>query len=204
MGGRRGPTVAADDRPGLTSGGPGDRSVPDRPDSRYRLLTRPTDTPRLAAVAGLVGGLLILLDGLVEWAVASFVPAWGFVPLGTWNAGFAVFEAVVGMAILYPSWRITQTPPRNVLWGTLILLLGLASILAGGGFAIGALLTVTSGVLAISWRPSPPFYLAPADVRMCLDCGVSFEEAAPMCPKCGTPYEPPGALVDLALGREFR
>lgn len=172
-------------------------------DFRFRLVALPPDTPRIASVAGYVGGLLILIEGLVELVGGLYVTVLGFVAFGSWITLTGGVGVVLGALILYLSFRLTLTSPNHRVFGVLLLALGLVSFVAGGGFAIGLLLCVAGGVWAIGWRPSPPFYVAPVGVWMCLTCGVAYDASSPKCPVCGSEYEVPGSTTHSPGARDF-
>ncbi|MFQ5998323.1 MAG: DUF6114 domain-containing protein, partial [Candidatus Bathyarchaeia archaeon] len=44
-------------------------------------------------------------------------------------------------------------PAQNKAWGVIILVLSIISIVIGGGFAIGFILGIIGGALAIAWHP---------------------------------------------------
>ena len=72
--------------------------------------------------------------------------------------GFASALTVLGLAsgvmVLLGSAMFYSRPSESQLWGAIILAFSVVSILGGmGGFLVGLILGVVSGLLALTWKP---------------------------------------------------
>lgn len=126
------------------------------------------DSPRWAFYAGLAGGVLILfaafLGALFFTAIAAFD---GTIPGWAWWAGprdgvvgddgfpqvplmIAIWGLVTGIAVLLCALRVKERPDEAAIPGVIMLVAGLLSFLALGGFLLGGILAITGGVLAIA------------------------------------------------------
>ncbi len=76
----------------------------------------------------------------------------GFGLAGTWFQVVAVIGAAAGIMILVGAIMVYNRPARASSWGALILAFSIVSLLAMGGFFLGAILGVVGGVLAMTFR----------------------------------------------------
>jgi hypothetical protein len=176
----------------------------------------PKAYPVAAFVVTLIGGILILLDGLYLLAVSAFVStvssAYGVsIPgvSGLFEA-LAAVGLIFGLIILIGAIMMWRNPSSAKMWGIVVILLGLISIISGGGFILGLILALVGGILALVWHPpaaaqtawssaptAPP--AAPAGgappamggARYCASCGSPNAANVQFCAKCGAPM-PPG------------
>lgn len=103
-----------------------------------------------AAVLNVVGGLLMMLEGVYFAAYGSSIPSGSLIPSLRVSGYLAVVEGalVLGLGLLvftWPSWH------RVVGIGSISL--GLLSLFSGGGFLLGAFLAWIGGVIAIYHAP---------------------------------------------------
>lgn len=96
----------------------------------------------------LIGGIFILLNGLLIaalGALASFIFIPGGVPVLAWGIMGIVFAliVIVGAFVLH------SNPDQHMMWGAIILIFSIISIVIGGGFIIGMILGSIGGVLAL-------------------------------------------------------
>jgi hypothetical protein len=128
-----------------------------------------SEKPTAAFALSLAAGILILINGAVIGAIASFlsriVPR--FIAYGPPRMEailrlfvasrflyvFAIPGIVLGIIVIAAAVLLYQNPAQNTLWGIIILVLSILSIFIGGGFIIGLVLGIIGGVLALSWRP---------------------------------------------------
>ncbi|MGI0155875.1 MAG: DUF6114 domain-containing protein, partial [Thermoplasmata archaeon] len=142
--------------------------------------------PTAAFVLSLIGGVLILLGGASElWLTvahrgAFFAPPYsdGLVVLGL--AGIALGSIVVASSAL-----LFLYPHDHVVYGVLILVLSVLSVISYAGYLVGLVRGVVGGALAIAWAPVRWFsagygpggwpYPSPSSPavshRVCLKCG---------------------------------
>jgi len=102
----------------------------------------------------LIGGIFILLGGIVEVAIGSFLAIFTFGLTGA-VVIFGIMGIIIGIVIIAGSAQINSNPEKShVTWGSIILALSIISIFAGfGGFFIGFILALIGGILAIVWKP---------------------------------------------------
>ena len=114
-------------------------------------------------VLGIVGTILILVEGVVVLVAASSVSA----PVeiaGILSAlgGIDIFLGIV-LVILFVLYSMSEDPVGQSAWGTIIAVVGAFSLLVGGGFLVGFVLVFTAGVLAVILAnlPETPSWVAP-------------------------------------------
>jgi len=108
--------------------------------------------PVRAILFSLAGGLVVLASGLAGVYIpelAVFAPA-VLVAVGL----------ISGTIILVGAFGLWMVPRRHVLWGLIVVLSSVPSLLIGGGllgvlFPIGFMLSLLGGILAIQWKPRP-------------------------------------------------
>lgn len=121
---------------------------------------------RWAFYAGLAGGILILLaaflGALLFTAIAAFggtMPGWAWwrADVGDNDGGFpevpiliAVWGLVTGIVVLLCALRIKERPDEAAIPGIAMLVAGLLSFLALGGFLLGGIFAIAGGVLGIA------------------------------------------------------
>lgn len=168
--------------------------------------------PSTAYWLSVIGGILIVLDGVVAIAeaialrslVESIVPGASGILIG-----LGALAVLFGLIIVFLGLRIKSNPALARRSGIVIILLSLVSFLGGGGFFIGLILGLIGGILAVTWNPpmatqpmygrpgsggSPPWTtptsppLQPgAPQRFCSSCGSPNVASAQFCAKCGAP-----------------
>ena len=107
-----------------------------------------------ARIASLVGGVLILVGTVVAGFVSNY--AFWYTPPGTPVAAtgpgaiLLMIGGASGVVVLVSSTQLERVEPGRVpTWGVAVLIAGLASFVATGGFIIGGLSAVTAGVLVL-------------------------------------------------------
>ena len=63
---------------------------------------------------------------------------------------------VIGIIIIVGGVMMYSRPASSTIWGVIILLLSLVSIVATGGLILGLILGLIGGVLAIAFKPMAP------------------------------------------------
>lgn len=106
-------------------------------------------------VISLMGGLLVLIEGLVVAFVGPLLATAGSIRADALLFGVAVI--VQGLMIMWASWGLRRSSSRHVVLGTAIVALSMAAmLLAGGGFIIGSVLGIVGGGWAMmSSEPRP-------------------------------------------------
>jgi len=141
------------------------------------------DKPTAAFVLSLIAGIFILLNGLVVAWLGSL-----FAILGMEEIGIALIAVgmVFGVVVLLGAIMLYAQPKQHVVWGVIVLVLSLGSIIIGGGFFIGLILGLVGGILGIIWKPT-----AAGAMRICPRCGRQVALEYNVCPHCGNVF--PGA-----------
>jgi hypothetical protein len=117
-------------------------------------LNAPEQKPTAAAVLSIIGGVFILLGGIAEIAVGSYVSSLSYVTGGGAIIGLGLLGVIMGLLILILGILLLSNPDSNVTYGVLIIVFSLISLLSFlGGFVIGFLLALIGGILALTWRP---------------------------------------------------
>lgn len=98
------------------------------------------------------GGLVVLASGVAAVSVPELA---ALAPVVLVSVGL-----VSGAMILVGGLGLWVAPRRHVAWGAIVVLSSVPSLLIGGGllgilFAIGFMLSLIGGFLAIQWRSSP-------------------------------------------------
>lgn len=114
------------------------------------------DKPTAAFVLSLIAAIFILLNGLVVAAIG------GILALIFPEVGIALIALglVFGVVVLIGAIMLYAQPQQHVIWGILVLLFSIFSLVIGGGFIIGFILGLVGGILALVWKP--PVAPAPA------------------------------------------
>jgi hypothetical protein len=123
-------------------------------------------------ILSLIGGLIITIGS----AIAAFLSAFG-APYGTyygmgpgmmggygfgfgydsgWYIGFSLVSLVFGILVLIGAIMLNARPTEHVTWGIIVLVFSVASFIGMGGYFIGAILGITGGALALSYRTTTP------------------------------------------------
>ena len=113
------------------------------------------EKPTAAFVLSLIGGIFVLLGGIWLAALGTILAFF------TFGAGLilGVF-ALFGIIIIIGAIMMYASPSSAKLWGVIVLVLGIISMI-GIVTALGGLLSLIGGILAMVWKPvkseeSPP------------------------------------------------
>lgn len=74
-----------------------------------------------------------------------------------WGAGWyyiVLINIVSGIVVLIGALMLYSRPKQAHMWGTLVLVFSIVSLVGMGGFMIGAILGIVGGALAIAWKPT--------------------------------------------------
>jgi hypothetical protein len=128
-----------------------------------------SEKPTTAFIISLLGGIFVIIGGLIWAALGTLLAI--FFGLGFLLYAFLAF----GIVILIGAVMINSNPRSAHTWGIVILVLGIFS-LVGVTTALGGLLAIVGGALALSWNPmrEPSVPIPPAP-----------SVAASFCPTCG-------------------
>jgi len=132
------------------------------------------DHPTNAAILALVGSVLMMVGGILFLAVSALIlphldimsfpsvhtppglilgsiPAIASGVVGT----MGLFELASGIIVLASAVILLTRSDDVRTWGVLILVFSVLSFLGMGGFVVGAVLGIVSGILTLCWKPSP-------------------------------------------------
>lgn len=165
------------------------------------------ETPNVAFILSVIGGILVFIGGLVEIALGAFLSSL-FSNLNVrpivllfqiWKIlGFV--GMVWGALIMVGAVMLLIKPDQHTIWGVFVVVFSILSWFGGfAGFIIGFILALVGGILGITWKPST-FQFQPAPIssssyvpypplapttRVCPTCGNGVEPSARFCTYCG-------------------
>ena len=155
--------------------------------------------PTAAFVLGLIGGILVLLVAAYVLYVISVVTSiasgygisvGGFFGAVTW---YFYLGLVMGLLMIVSAVMLYAKPQQHVIWGVLLLVFSLVSIISGGGFVIGLILGLVGGILGIVFKPMPAMMAGatmgapPGGAMTCPYCGGAVNMTTRTCTMCGKP-----------------
>jgi hypothetical protein len=106
------------------------------------------EQPTAAFILSLLGGIFVLLPGLALSALGTYL---AFFTLG---AGLILWIfPIFGIIIILGAVMMYVTPSSTKMWGIVVLILGVFS-LVGVITGLGGLLALIGGILAIIWKPT--------------------------------------------------
>ncbi len=119
------------------------------------------EKPTAGFVLGLIGGIFILLNALLIIAAAAILAGMSGIPGFPSGASdivtiYAAIGLIFALLVLVGSVLLYMRPQQHVIWGVVVLLFSLFSIIIGGGFIIGLILGLVGGILGIVFKPSAP------------------------------------------------
>ena len=114
-----------------------------------------------AFVLSLIAGILILMNAAAVAAAATWSP--GIFPTLPGSSGndtavlysVAVVGLICGALVVLGAMMLRSRPARKRVWGIMIAVLSVPSVVTGGGFIIGFILGIIGGVSALSRKPLP-------------------------------------------------
>jgi len=149
----------------------------------------PLEKPTAAFVLSLIGGIFILLWGAAIAAVGAYAQSVTFGLAGGGIVAIGGLEAVLGLLVIVFGVLLYVAPQHHVMYGVLVLVFAIVSLIGLGGLFIGFLLALIGGILGIVHKPTPPspavVYVQPQ--RVCPKCGVAVGTDVKFCPRCGNP-----------------
>ena len=117
-------------------------------------------------VLSLIGGILILVNGVMSFLMLTYYGAdfgwmWGMMggyqgmmgslgfPFGSFP-GLMLVALVCGIIVTIGALMLNSRPTERRSWGIVILIFSIVSFVGMGGFYMGAILGVAGGALALS------------------------------------------------------
>lgn len=147
------------------------------------------EKPIAAFVLSLIGGIFILLWGLVIAGIGAQVQSVSFGVVGGAVLAIGAIESLMGLLILVFGVLLYVSPEHHTVYGVLVLVCSLVSLIGLGGLIIGFILALIGGILGIAHRTTPAspqvVYVQPQ--RVCVKCGRPVAPDTRFCPACGNP-----------------
>lgn len=120
----------------------------------------------LSFILSLIGGVLILINGIMSFMMLTFYGAdfgwmWGIMggyqgmmgsmgfPFGSFM-GLMLVALVCGILVIIGAVMLNARPNAHRSWGVVIIVFSVISFLGMGGFLIGAILGIVGGALALT------------------------------------------------------
>jgi hypothetical protein len=160
--------------------------------------TPPEESPSAAFGLALAGGIIVILAGLVVAALGAAVTFF----LAGIGGIFGLIGVFWGIMIIIFANLLRSRPEQHAGYGAAIIVFALLSWFGSfGGFAIGFILALIGGILAILWKPGGvsvnvtmasgtfqsegSFAQASVSTKFCPSCGAPVEAGATFCRNCG-------------------
>ncbi len=96
---------------------------------------------------GMMGGFRGMMGGY--WGMMG---GYGF-PFGS-IVGLSLIGLISGVLVIIGAVMLDTRPSEHTIWGIIVLVFSIISLLGLGGFFVGAILGIIGGALALSWRPT--------------------------------------------------
>jgi hypothetical protein len=118
----------------------------------------PTERPTKAFNLTLIGGILIIINGMLLGVVAKwFIGIMPTLPGSTGNdptflIELAVVGVIFGILVLLGAIMLHLKPENKKIWGTMAIVFSIPSVIMGGGFIIGFILGIIGGKIAFSGK----------------------------------------------------
>jgi len=156
--------------------------------------------PTAAFVLGLIGGILVLAVSAYILSIIATVTALagsygvsvgGLFGLVTW---YFYLGVVSGLLMIVSSVMLFAKPKQHTIWGALLLVFSIVSLISGGGFFLGFILGLIGGILGLIFKPmagmmaGAPMGMpgqAPPGAMTCPYCGGAVNPATRTCTMCG-------------------
>jgi hypothetical protein len=118
-----------------------------------------TEKSTRAFTLSLVAGLLIVCNAVAVGVAGAYFP-WIFPTLpGSDNnaavpfATIAVIALICGALVLFAALMLRTKPENKKVWGIMMVIFSIPSVITGGGFIIGFILGILGGRSAFSGKP---------------------------------------------------
>jgi hypothetical protein len=153
--------------------------------------TPPITRPTAGLVLSILGGVFVVFGGLALLLVQG---TFGFYLSGiAAEAICAPIGFIIGVVMILGAVDAYVRPQRKVIWGTIIIILSLASwVFALGGMIFGSVLGLAGGILIVAHKtsllPAPPqLIIREREVVKiaCRNCGAIVDFEMMTCPYCG-------------------
>jgi hypothetical protein len=113
-----------------------------------------TETPKLAFSLSLIAGLLVVCNAVAVGVAGAYFP-WIFPTLpGSDNNAMVPFATIAfiglicGALVLFGAILMHARPVNKKIWGVIVMVFSIPSVITGGGFIVGFILGIMGGFLA--------------------------------------------------------
>ena len=117
-----------------------------------------SEKPAKAFTLSLMAGTLILINAVLLGVVAKwFIGIMPTLPGSTGNdptflIELATFGLIIGVLVLLGALMLHIKPANKKVWGIMIIVFSIPSVIMGGGFIIGFILGIIGGKIAFSGK----------------------------------------------------
>ena len=148
----------------------------------------PVRKPTAAFVLALIGGIFILLWGLVIVAIGLAAQSESFGLFGGDITTLGAVESTLGILVVIFGVLLFVMPDHHVVFGVLVLVFSIVSLVGLGGLIIGFILGLIGGALGIAHKTTP-------DVVVVNPYPPYYQQAPPLVPASPVyAQSPPGAV----------
>jgi hypothetical protein len=119
----------------------------------------PSEVPTRALTLSLIAAILILINSALVGAAATWFP-WVIptLPGNSGNDTTVLYDAsavglICGVLVLLGAMMLRSRSTNRKVWGVVVMVFSIPSVLSGGGFVIGFILGIIGGALALSAKP---------------------------------------------------
>ncbi|MCW4028723.1 MAG: DUF6114 domain-containing protein [Candidatus Bathyarchaeota archaeon] len=111
-----------------------------------------------AFTLSLTAGILILINAAGLAIVARwFLDIMPVLPGSTGNDPMLFYTLsaiglILGLLVLFATLMLRNKPANKKVWGIMIIVFSVPSVIMGGGFIVGFILGIAGGVKAIKWK----------------------------------------------------
>jgi len=122
-----------------------------------------SEKPTAPFALSLIGGILMVLSGAVLGAIGPFLSSIidpipigrSFIYIRSILYTLMGLKIILGIIVIIAAVLLYSNPVQKTLWGVIILVLSIISIvLAGPVSFIGSVLGIVGGALALTWKPT--------------------------------------------------
>jgi hypothetical protein len=122
-----------------------------------------SEKPTAPFALSLIGGILMVLSGAVLGAFGPFLSSIigpirigrSFIYISGILYALTGLKVILGIIVIIAAVLLYSNPVQKTLWGVIILVLSIISIvLAGPVSFIGSVLGIVGGALALTWKPT--------------------------------------------------
>ena len=117
-----------------------------------------SERPTIAFIFSLTAGILIITNAVLLGVVAKwFIGIMPTLPGSSGNdptllLGLATVGLIFGVLVLVGALMLRSNPVNKKIWGIVIVVFSIPSVIMGGGFIIGFILGIIGGVKAVKLK----------------------------------------------------